>query len=73
LRAHTPGGQIGTGSQPLLSCPFELEVDAAATAAAITIVANSRRSDFFMGISLSVMSNLHYQRNWVTGYFRLGQ
>jgi hypothetical protein len=26
-----------------------------------------------MGISLNVMSNLHYQRNPVTGYFRLGQ
>ena len=26
-----------------------------------------------MGISLRVMSNPHYQRNPVTGYFRLGQ
>ena len=26
-----------------------------------------------MGVSLSGMSNQHYQRNPVTGYFRLGQ
>ena len=51
--AHTPGGHIGTGSQPAPSRFFELEVAAEATAAAITIVANSRRSDFFMGFPLS--------------------
>ena len=51
--AQVPGGQIGTGSQPLLNWCLELEVAAEATAAAITMVANSRRSDFFMGFPLN--------------------
>lgn len=64
---------MGTGSQPAPRTLLELEVEAAATAAAITTVANNRRSDFFMGFPLRVMSNPRYQRNPVTGYFRLGQ
>jgi hypothetical protein len=67
-----PGGQIGTGSAPLLSWLFELEVAAEATAAAITRVAKSKRSDFFICISPSVGSNPYYLRNPVTGYFRHG-
>ena len=40
---------MGTGSHPAPSWLFELLVEAAATAAAITMVAKSMRSDFFMG------------------------
>jgi hypothetical protein len=72
LTAHIPGGQIGTGSHPLLNWLLALEVAAEATAAAITRVASTKRSDFFIGISLSVRSNPYYLRNPVTGYFRHG-
>jgi hypothetical protein len=68
-----PGGQIGTGSAPLVIWPFELEVAAEATAAAITRVANIRRSDFFTVVLLcGLRSNPYYLRNTVTGYFRHG-